>query len=358
MASPTPDLSRSASGDTTLARFLAGVLVANSHLEGVYPWRAAAGDGMIGASLFFAISGFSLVIAHQAHSRSFLPWLWRRAVRIYPTNLLYVVICLIGLGGMWRSWTPGDYFYYLIFPTPQGLIALLLAAYLFFYWLMRVGRSSAYLIAAGLATVLYGWFYVIQLRNMLPPDAFALGKLNPAIASTFYLIAMLLGGWMAMVPRLRVSRQPMLETLLLAGVFCVYVATKYCIVVRHEFLGGFGILQLLALVFILLFLRLGQSAPYRGLVERCGPLSRLIGWIAAASLELLLVHEYVINLPFVAAGRFPLNLFLFWVVSLSGAILLERVTGFLRNWLRPPSRRRTGAVKAEPAVAVAQSTTR
>src|SRR5215831_9694789 len=72
--------------DTTLVRVLAMVLIANSHLEALYPRPWLAGDGLLGNSLFYVLSGFGL--AASAATRGlpgFVPWYTKRLVRIYPS---------------------------------------------------------------------------------------------------------------------------------------------------------------------------------------------------------------------------------------------------------------------------------
>ena len=49
--------------DTTALRVLAIVLIANSHLEDLYPFRPLAADGLIGNSLFFMLSGLGITLA-------------------------------------------------------------------------------------------------------------------------------------------------------------------------------------------------------------------------------------------------------------------------------------------------------
>ena len=81
--------------DTTALRVLAIVLIANSHLEDLYPFRQLAADGLIGNSLFFMLSGLGIALSPRTGNSGFFEWYRRRLSRIYPG--LWLTLCLSGL---------------------------------------------------------------------------------------------------------------------------------------------------------------------------------------------------------------------------------------------------------------------
>src|SRR5262245_5871015 len=76
-----PDIAPARRVDTTIVRVLAMLLIANSHLEALYPRPWLAGDGLLGNSLFYVLSGFGLAASAEARGLAgFGPWFARRLI--------------------------------------------------------------------------------------------------------------------------------------------------------------------------------------------------------------------------------------------------------------------------------------
>src|SRR5689334_7074479 len=115
--------------DTTLLMALAALLIANSHLEAFYPRPWLAGDGLIGNSLFFLLSGYGLARSGRFVQRGFGTWFARRLVRIYSTVLLGMFTFAILITGEWRNWTALSWFRELIWPTRFSFVELIMPFY-------------------------------------------------------------------------------------------------------------------------------------------------------------------------------------------------------------------------------------
>src|SRR5262249_39759191 len=128
--------------DTTLVRVLAMVLIANSHLEALYPRPWLAGDGLLGNSLFYVLSGVGLAASAAARGLpGFVPWYARRLLRIYPSLWLFLVGALLWtrppdvLGSITlRAW---------IWPTAYGFIAIIVPVYALVYPVLRAQTARA-----------------------------------------------------------------------------------------------------------------------------------------------------------------------------------------------------------------------
>jgi len=70
--------------DTVFLRFIAIVLIVNSHLDLYYPVSQLGTGGTIGNSFFFMLSGFGLLLSQRKSARGFIIWYVRRLIRIYP----------------------------------------------------------------------------------------------------------------------------------------------------------------------------------------------------------------------------------------------------------------------------------
>lgn len=77
--------------DTNFLRFVAIILIVNSHLDSYYPIPYLGTGGAIGNSLFFVLSSFGLLLSERSNPRQFTEWYTRRIKRIYPTIWVVVV---------------------------------------------------------------------------------------------------------------------------------------------------------------------------------------------------------------------------------------------------------------------------
>lgn len=80
-----------------LMKFLAAVLITNSHMDALYPGKlhALATGGAIGDALFFFCSGFLLMMGR---SSDFFNWYKRRINRIFPTIFAVAIISIVVFG--------------------------------------------------------------------------------------------------------------------------------------------------------------------------------------------------------------------------------------------------------------------
>ena len=78
--------------DTDFLKFVAIILIVNSHCDPFYPIPGLATGGAIGNSLFFSLWGFGLYLSHQKIHRSFREWIGKRFWRIYPTTWVTLIL--------------------------------------------------------------------------------------------------------------------------------------------------------------------------------------------------------------------------------------------------------------------------
>lgn len=77
-----------------MLKFLAAILITNSHMAGIYPdsYKELATGGAIGDALFFFCSGFALMLSRGG---DFFNWYKRRINRIYPTIFAVAIVSII-----------------------------------------------------------------------------------------------------------------------------------------------------------------------------------------------------------------------------------------------------------------------
>ncbi|MDD3597082.1 acyltransferase family protein [Sulfuricurvum sp.] len=84
--------------DTLFLRFLAIILVINSHIDVFYPNPLFGSGGAIGDALFFMLSSYGLLLSEQSKPQNFSTYLSKRILRIYPvvwTTILFIILPLI-----------------------------------------------------------------------------------------------------------------------------------------------------------------------------------------------------------------------------------------------------------------------
>ena len=137
----------------SLMRFLAVILITNSHIGPLYPphLQFLSTGGALGNSLFFFCSGFALYLSNR--DTGFAPWAIRRFTRIYPSLWIFMTVCF--LGGI-QSFRLPD----IIIPTFWFLQAIFVFYVFFFYSIKFFERQLWKVCAAFIFPLLVTYFYV------------------------------------------------------------------------------------------------------------------------------------------------------------------------------------------------------
>jgi peptidoglycan/LPS O-acetylase OafA/YrhL len=304
--------------DTTILRVLAIILIANSHLEDLYPTRWLAADGLIGNSLFFLLSGFGLALSPRTNKGPFLAWYRRRLGRIYPGLWLTVLTALVLSRGAGRDWSLSDIVRDLIWPTPYGFIAHIVVFYPAFYFLKAIGsprvERGALLGLTGIYLVVAWFHYDIHILSWI-----------------FYFQVMLFGGLLAGRVH-ELGRDSRRDFSVLAGTMMLYVLLKLAMV-TGRIQSHVGPLHLLTLPILWSLLGLCATSRWQALA-RHSRVRPALGLVAGLTLEIYLVHGFVHTYPRVAMLPFPANLAAFWAVTLPLAWVLLAASDRLL-WLIP-----------------------
>lgn len=331
--------------DTTLVMAVAAILVANSHLESFYPHAWMAGDGLIGNSLFFLLAGYGLVRSERFSQRRFLPWLWRRVVRIHPT--LWVVMIVFGLliESEWRTWPPDQYVKGLLWPTRFTFIQLVFPFYVLFFGLMKLRRAWVYPAAILALVVPYLFFYFADVGRMAPGTPLHLGSRPLPVHVIAYFQVMLLGGWLAWKDVAVPTSRGRFGLLIALGLL-------YCIV-KLAMVEGYGsrayaILHVLTFALCWSMFEILSATELIVRLKEAPRIWRPIALVGGLTLEIYLVHTFLAEYSWLSGVRSPLNLVAFWVLTILAAILTQRLSNPLRRWMQAGSVRSTGAGRPVP----------
>ena len=153
-------------------------ILASPKYGGIYAFETVAKHGWLGVNLFFVISGFVILYAHQhdvGNPQTLLHYMWRRAARLYPIYWIFltafITAAAFGFGYPDFKWEPRHLVsaYLLIalvdVPTLPLKVAWTLLFELKFYALF-----SSFLISKRLGIVVFAvWTAAIFARNSVAP---------------------------------------------------------------------------------------------------------------------------------------------------------------------------------------------
>jgi hypothetical protein len=312
--------------DTDFLRFVATVLIVNSHLDAYYPWPMLATGGMLGNSLFFLLSAFGVAASWRNHPRPFSQWYGRRIQRILPSVWAYYVLFVLPLAFVQDKFVFDrrlDFLSHFLFPPDLWFVRALLIYYIVvFVIISREAERETRLCLFALAT---GAAYGVAYWGHIDLTTFAVEQ--PPFKILFYLLVVLWGVELARRnDRLRYAGPRDLAGLAL----CLAIIYSHKGLIIH----GIGLrLQCLQqlLVFPLLYYSL-KTARSPFLTERVmgrplvGP---AIHYISTLTLEIYCVHGLIKEYVILLGLPFPGNL----AVLLAGTILLAVLVKYLGSFI-------------------------
>lgn len=318
--------SPSTGGDAgmNLLFLVAMALVFNSHLEEyhVRPWLA--GDGLLGNSMFFVLSGYRISLSLANRPASFVPYLKRRLLRIYPAVWLVVLTLGPTAGWLAPATTPAGAFHLLVWPTRFTYVMGIVPAYILLYLIERMNPRlpvRMFLLTATLAMV----FLAANQNSTAPPS---LSAVSPWVYAALFFAAVLAGTVLANTKAWRRSSTwlPLLALLISA----VYLVLKLNAALAHDWSGFLLILPLGALSAVTLVAAGLPGTVWPWLAAVPG-LPRSAAFVARYSLEIYTVHCIVIEWTWLRRMGFPLGLVGVVVISLALAaaagMILHRLLG-------------------------------
>lgn len=325
--------------DTTFLRFIAILLITNSHLDNLYPVSAMSTGGQLGNSLFFMLSGFGLAASYRKKGDVFGPWLQRRLARIYPSVLLVALTAAVVTGAVFE-WGVMDYVRHLLWPTEYWFVAAIVCFYVPFYWLMSLRNKAVFLWLIGLLFLPYFYFYLTTL-DLSHFSIEAAGYFK----WIFYFQVMLLGGFLAnrddaVKPIISTGWNTLLFGLSVVAYFGMKLLVAKGILTELQFLIHWLTFSIMVSSLFAMDTRLVKETIMKSVA------APFIALVAGATLEIYLLQKYVYSNAFVSSLGFPGNVAVFWPVVIAGAILIAWVSTkgsrYMAAWFRPLSTAESG----------------
>lgn len=306
---------------------IAALLIINSHLELIYPSPWMAADGMLGNTLFFFTTGFTLAGSLQRHpAQTLAKFLWLRISRLYPA-LWITMVLLPPQAVVWND--PRNWIGIMVYPTCFSFVLTIVPLYPFFFLFMRSNLKETEMKIFAIFLIALGCFTAWWRTAAIGDGGLPWSELGHMAWVLHFGGSMLLGGCMALRNG---GRAVCKSTSLIVGacvaLFCVYLALRVMALSVTSATLGIGVRRLavismpMALILILSMKALLETPAIEKFASRGGAFV-IISFLAAHSWETYLLHLGVSKWSFVSAQPFPVSLLLVFILTFLLAPLLR-----------------------------------
>lgn len=301
-------------------KFIAAVLIVNSHLDKIYPISSLATGGAIGNAIFFAVSGYCLANIKQ----TFPKWYGKRLLRIYPKTIIVTTI-LVAIGHISINEIM-DIPYYYIYPTYYWFVGGIALFYLIYYLLHMKGYNKK---VNGIFTIglllAYAIYYVLVLDTSI-----WIVEDNIISRYMFYFLVMLFGRYLREhyedIKNVRFCIGKLISSVI------IYFGFKFAINI-HPFLMHFQFLtQVLTIpvVYYLFMLTIKNEEWFKTEAGKAKQIViNIMEYIGSLTLEIYLVHIPVIKL--LPKMIFPINFVVIVALTIVLSVLLKQIVGIFEK---------------------------
>lgn len=311
--------------DTSLVILSGMLLVINSHLEAFYPRPWMAGDGLLGNSIFFFVSGFGVTCSLHSRAQDFGSYYLRRILRIFPA--LFITELAFGWFAP-RQWTlsePSSLLGLFLYPTRFTYVRCIVVFYALLYFIVRfVPRKAC--VAVWMALLAGYAFLCWKQTHHLVPGVSTLSAVPSVIYSTYFFMVTLAGSHFASSGTPRLTRSSLL---LLAVAVLLYAGARALVSIRQR-VDLFPLLQAACFACVVQIFRVLASSEVERLVRAAPRLAMVIGALATVSLETYLLHTYFVDWPVFTKLPFPAGVVAVFAATFALAFPLAALVRKLR----------------------------
>lgn len=295
-----------------IAKFLAVLLVFNSHMDGVYPINALATGGALGNCLFFLISGYTW---SNLKEDSFLKWFFKKANRIWlPTVFTNIIFILLYYN---NEFTFLEMFKIFIYPNKSWFCgAILLYSVIYYYFVKNDSYNRNKIFLWILVSIYVIWYIFFIDKTSFCIESFSIYNICRIV---FYAICMLMGYvYKKNESKMKISQQSLI---FIGSITFVFIYMSKFLMNKYEFLLKFQFMnQIVTLICIITIFRILQlnEGKYKNTA-----IMKSIKWIANYSWEIYLTQTLVI--PVFEDMFFPINFVIIIVITTLASIILKKL---------------------------------
>ncbi len=307
-----------------LLRFVAIILITNSHLDSLYPDPIYGTGGALGNSIFFFISAVGITLSNKPVMESFVFWFKKRASRVIPP--LWLVLILLICLGKYDYLELSQVLLLFIFPKEFWFLPALMVMYIPLYYVVRNYSFSLFVKLIILMLTIYLYWYAMSYD----PARFSIEDFG-LFKSYYYFIIMILGVYVGNnIDTVFVAKK--YDFLMLLLVTALYFGFK-AFLLKTEYYEWQFIVQMLTIPWLIYLARF-FSYSYLGTFFKVSHYGKLIITIVASlTLEIYLMQSLIYTSPIVINCIFPINLFVFIILVVPSAFVLKKSTVVIKIFL-------------------------
>lgn len=307
-------------------KVMACLLITNSHCKEIYPISFLAIGGGYGNAIFFALQGYLLANIKT----NFITWYKNRFARLLPAILVVSILDLL----VNRSWilyqnnSLRNCFELIL--NKYWFCSALVIYYIFYYLILGMKKERNDLLHnINVAFILWLSGYIIYYLIMVRTHSFfcELGGFS-LYKVYFYFGIMLIGAY------IRIQKDKIVDfldhkrneiTVILFGIGCVliWVVEYACIMLWNKMLSAQILIHAGVFGFAVVLVSVCMSK------SDCFKRNCLMDLISSATLEIYLFQSSFEQIKHI--GFFPIRLFMFWLLAISGGIIVHYFIMFIQR---------------------------
>ena len=313
-----------------LMKFLAALLITNSHMVSLYPdsYNRMATGGAIGDALFFFCSGFLLMGGTMT---DFFNWYKRRINRIYPTIIVISIIGIVVFGN-------DPSFKFVLLGGGGWFVQAILVFYAFFWFVKRFLINKLWIVYSIVGVLIIIWFCFFWNKAL-----FILSD-NTYLRWPCFFSMMLLG--ITIYKGEERNKRPHHKlwcTIILLFASIVLYYGYQLLEVRFPVLLNFQLLLIPVLMaIVVLFYQICSHPLVIKLYTNNNSVYLLLFYISSCCLEIYLSGRWSFWIGEKLIGLFPLNIIICFLLIFCIAYLVKVFSNFIRqtfsaedyNWIK------------------------
>lgn len=301
----------------TFIKFLATILITNSHYDNIYPISALATGGAIGDALFFMVSGYCLV---NNNMDNFFKWYKKRILRIYPS--IIITSFLIWIYERYNI-SFAIIIKNFIYPTGFWFISAIVIFYIIYYFIAKTNNLNIFIMVGVLILIPYFYIYFTQLNisEWVIEDTGHFKWL-------FYFQTMLLGGYLKLnKDKIKFSGKK--DSVILIILLTIYFADKILMNSNLFFMKLQFTTQLLTFLIAYYIYKASNAINIKNIINSDNYFKKIIVFLSKLTLEIYLVQSCI--LVNVKKILFPLNFIEVTFLIILFGFLVNKLSNFCIN---------------------------
>lgn len=305
----------------SLIRFVATLLITNSHFDNLYPtgYSFLSTGGMIGNALFFFCSGYTLYYSVCSKKYGSMKWLLKRLLRLYPSIWIFLLFTSFVLGKDYQWW---EY----IWPNYWFLRAIIVF-YPLFYCVISFFRDKLIYVIGSIVIPFIVLFYCSpRIHSAISGSSYIIEDTHSVyLIHWWYLFAIMLFGAFIAKTGFKFNRNLLIKSFFITAIYYAYKGT----LIYYKIWYGQLLLPVILFVLIAYYYSLAEHSYQRIFSNR--RVRKIIVYISKLTLDIYIVQFAVI--AYAEKYTFPVGLLIAIFLILIGAILLNLVAKKIINVL-------------------------